>query len=307
MTRTVRGAFVVAVAGLASIASIPVALAFDLEDYLEAAAEADYAGSQVVIARWDGESLVAVIEVEHAGSLTMLQGGRVVDAGKVFADGSAGSIVVSAWKRYASDRYSASDPVAARRLGRDAESVAILEDDGAVRAKIVFDEETGAALTTEIYDGDGRLFRLSTMMQFDSTPWKAYAIDKSDEGISDVLLSIDTTKLPDDAAGYRLADMYSGPDDVVQAFYTDGLFSFSLFELERQAEQFEDAVGFEIDGRDYKRLATATDVWVSWQAGGSTYLLVGDLPPDHLEEVLVELPQPSALNIFRRFWRGIFG
>jgi hypothetical protein len=303
----VRGSVIGVVAVAASLAMTTHALAFDLEDYLKDATEADYAGSQIVVSRWDGESLASVIEVEHAGTLTMLEDGKMIDAGKVFGEGNAGSIVVSAWRRYAGDRYTASDPIPVRRLGRDAESVAILEDGGAVRARILFDIDTGAALTTEIYDGDGHLFRLATMLQFDPTPRKAYAVDKREHDISDVLVSVDTEKLEDDAAGYQLSDTYTGPDDVVQAFYTDGLFSFSLFELDGDAEQFDDAVKVEVGGREYKRLATATDVWVSWESGGTTYLLVGDLPPDHLDAVLLDLPRPDAPNIFKRFWRGIFG
>jgi hypothetical protein len=36
-------------------------------------------------------------------------------------------------------------------------------------------------------------------------------------------------------------------------------------------------------------------------------VLVGDLPPDHLEAALGELPMPSRGNIFSRLWNGIFG
>ena len=62
-----------------------------------------------------------------------------------------------------------------------------------------------------------------------------------------------------------------------------------------------------VDGAEYRWLLTPSDLWLHWVGEGETYVLVGDLPPDHLEEVLRELPRPSQGNILARIWRGLFG
>jgi hypothetical protein len=36
-------------------------------------------------------------------------------------------------------------------------------------------------------------------------------------------------------------------------------------------------------------------------------VLVGDLPPDHLLAVLVDLPEPGDRAIFVQLWRRLFG
>jgi len=124
-----------------------------------------------------------------------------------------------------------------------------------------------------------------------------------------VMPTAEPGSLPAEAAGYRRADTYAGPDETIQAFYTDGLFSFSIFESERgeRPEAFDDATRFEVEGETYRRLVTPSHVWVHWQAPNRSYLLVGDLPPDHIEQVLTELPEPGNRGLFVRMWRRLFG
>jgi hypothetical protein len=62
-----------------------------------------------------------------------------------------------------------------------------------------------------------------------------------------------------------------------------------------------------VDGAEYRWLLTPSDLWVQWSGEDLTYVLVGDLPPDHLEQVLREMPRPSSGNLFARLWRGLFG
>ncbi len=110
-------------------------------------------------------------------------------------------------------------------------------------------------------------------------------------------------------AGYRLADSYTGPDEVVHSFYSDGLFSFSLFEVEGEVgdDLFGGARSMEVDGSKYRVLVRPAQMWVHWTTPDSSYVLVGDLPPDHLEQVLAELPRPRQRNFFARLWNGLFG
>jgi hypothetical protein len=108
---------------------------------------------------------------------------------------------------------------------------------------------------------------------------------------------------------YLRMDTYQAPGGALQAFYSDGLFSFSLFESPRSdtPAAFDRATRFEVAGESYRRLVMPSDVWVLWHAPDRTYLLVGDLPPDHLEQVLVDLPEPGDRAWPVRWWRRLFG
>jgi hypothetical protein len=44
-----------------------------------------------------------------------------------------------------------------------------------------------------------------------------------------------------------------------------------------------------------------------WNSPDTTLALVGDLPPDHIEQVLAELPKPGIRIWFRRIWARFFG
>ena len=48
------------------------AFAEDLEDYLEKAADADYAGTRVVVTVWQGRSVAEMTRVEHSSDVVML-------------------------------------------------------------------------------------------------------------------------------------------------------------------------------------------------------------------------------------------
>jgi negative regulator of sigma E activity len=182
-------------------------------------------------------------------------------------------------------------------------------EDGLVRARIVFDLDTRVPLLTEIFDGEGELFRYSAMIDFDSNPSLRYADLAPTAGEYDVMLPAESATMPPTAAGYVRADTYGGPDTTVQTFYTDGLFKFSIFEIVGDAspERFEAAGVLEVNEATYLQLVTPSELWVMWSAAGSTYVLVGDLPPDHLALVLAELPQPDGDGLFNRIWHGIFG
>ena len=120
------------------------------------------------------------------------------------------------------------------------------------------------------------------------------------------MLPVDSETLPMQTAGYTRADTYAGPDNTVQAFYTDGLFKFSIFEIDGSADLDGFAESTVFDG-DYVQRVDPSELWVAWKRGGSTFVLVGDLPPDHLAQVLTDLPAPDSDSIISRIWRGIFG
>lgn len=286
------------------------AMADDLDDYLEKAAEADYAGRQVVVTVWQGRSIADVVALEHAGGAMMVEddeASTVIGDGKVAVEGSAG-VVLSSWSASPVEgRYTTGAEAAVTRLGRQAKSVTILEGD-MVRARIVFDVATWAPLATEVFDAEGDLFRFAAFTEFDPNPRSVYgAMD--DAGYDyDLVPHLNASSLPGTAGGYVLVDVYAGPGDTAHTFYSDGLFSFSVFEVEpgQARERFAEAETLESHGARYLVLVEPADLWVMWERRDAAYVLVGDLPPDHLDAVLADLPAPRQRNLWDRIL-GFFG
>lgn len=299
----------VATAALMVAAAAP-AHADDLEDYLEMAASGDYAGRRVVVTIWDGVPHSGVFHVEHAGDMTMVEGrdaATIIGGGKV-AVADSGGVALSAWNPpHLAERYRTGEPKPVTLLGREAVEVVVYEQDRP-RAVIVFDTDTWAPLATEIYDDDGEMFRFAAFTELDVRPNKVYAAMR-DERSYDVVTQMGSSNLPATAGGYSRVDAYVDADGVTQAYFSDGLFSFSVFALAGadMSEGFEDTVVMEVDGQPYDVLVNATEVWVRWRTGGGTLLLVGDLPPDHLADVLRSLPAPQAQGLLDRLWSGLFG
>lgn len=301
------------VAGFVFVSSIQGAGAAELEDYLTQADDATFAGRQATWCSYGGHTEFSVVSVEHAGSLVMVESAgyaEMVGGGRYSVVGEMSSgVAISDWSSASpADRYQTASALHETRLGREVIVVTIDEDDD-VRARIWFDEETGAALGSEIYDGAGDLFRLSWMLDFDPNPRKIFTMMRDDVSTYDVVVSADAGDLADAVAGYVRVDTYAGPDDSLHAFYSDGLFSFSIFLIEGRAPAgpFTDADVMRVDGSSYRWILTPSDMWVQWDGDGVTYVLVGDLPPDHLEQVLAGFPSPSRGNILARFWHGLFG
>ncbi len=310
MTRTSRLLLVAALTSLlVSTLASPAAAADTLEDYLAEAEEAEYEGRRLVMTSWEDTTEIGVYDVTHTGDVTLLGDGQTqVSSGKVAA-GDAGGVAVLGWSPATlADRYRVVEVGEVERLGRSAQAIEVYEGDR-IRASIVFDDVTGAPLLTQMFDGAGDVFRYSAMLEFDDQPNLVYREMATTGRDYDVLVPAGESQLPAAVSGYSRTDTYGGADDWLQSFYSDGLFSFSVFEAEGSVtlNQFGDAGTFEADGVEYALLVRPTEVWVTWRSGGTTFVLVGDLPPDHLEDVLERLPSPDRPNFLKRLWRGLFG
>jgi hypothetical protein len=290
----------------------------DLEDYLEHAAEADYAGREIVVTYDPEDTTAGMYDVRQSDGRTMVDSGDdtvMMDTGSVSStssDGYGGIRVTewASWRLHA--RYELGPVTTGTKLGRAVDVVPIVESDR-VRMQLVVDRETGAALQSEVFDGDGDLYRMAVMLDF--VPGRAAPGAPNEEAgagtapSETVVPSTAPDRLPDELGAYWRADSYEGPDDQVHAFYTDGLFSFSVFELDGQADAgaFADADKAKIGEHRYRRLVDPGAVRVFWRSPDRTYVLVGDLPPDHLEDVLAELPEPGRRGVVVRLWRRLFG
>jgi hypothetical protein len=307
-----RAATLLALGGVFSMSAGSAAGAVELEDLLAEAEDAIFAGRQATWCSYGDDTQFSVVSVEHAGSLVMVEGAdsaRMVGGGRYSVIGGSGGIALSDWSTTsASSRYVTASAVSETRLERQVMVVTVEEED-AIRARIWFDEDTGAALGSEVYDGDGELYRLTWMLDFDPNPRKIFTMMRDQESTYDLVVTADAGDLAETVAGYIRVDSYAGPDDSVHAFYTDGLFSFSVFLIDGELAggPFAEADTMQVGSADYRWLLTPSDLWLQWAGGGKTYVLVGDLPPDHLQQVLAELPRPSQGDIFSRIWRGLFG
>ncbi len=311
MSRSLLRLIPVAVLAAAVVAAtVAPAAASDLDSYLEQAEASSYAGRQATWSTLDGVTTFGVVSVEHAGPMMMVESGSgetMIGAGRVF--GSSGAVVIHGWSAgELSDRYQMAEPQSVNRLGREATLLTVMEGD-TTRARIWLDDATSAPLGSEVYDGSGSLFRLSSMLDFDPNPTRLYSALRDGGGDFDVALPSDRSSLPATADGYTRLDVYTGPGNAVQAFFTDGLFSFSVFEVEGNVDTAPFSAGstVNINGSKYLRLLAPSEVWVVWRSGSMSYVLVGDLPPDHLAEVLGELPRPDRANLLHRIWNGLFG
>jgi hypothetical protein len=288
------------------------AIADELSEYLEDADAAAYSGTRLVSTSWDGIESMGIMEVQHVGGLTMVGSGQsytMVGHGKVRAVGSSGVSIEYANRSElpVAHGYVLTHGGMAVRAGRPISVIEVHEGE-LLRMRMKVDAATRAPLETEVYDDEGAVFRYSTMVEF--SPETPDIDDYVDDGEYYMMLPLEQAQLPGELGRYQLVDAYSGPGDAEQGFYSDGLFRHSLFTISGRASLktlAPDGQTWMLDGFTYVRMVTPTEVWVFWNSPDATYALVGDLPPDHIEAVLAELPRPGQRNWFSRMWQRLFG
>jgi len=286
----------------------------NLEDYLETAASAEFHADGIVMCTWGTDSVAATYEITRTNGMSMVRGpsGDLMLVDGLMAvesgDGWYAVEVGEAAEWVLADRYSLGEAIPTTRLGRPSSRLVVYEDD-VPRVRFVVDDASGVPLVTEVLDGEGRVFRLATLVDFQSGPSEEPAMPESYGTMQMLVPTSAVGDLPPFLAGYRRADTYGEPHGVLQGYYSDGLFSFSVFESKRgkTPDVFMTATVFTVDGSAYRRLVTPSNVWVQWHGPNRSYVLVGDLPPDHLFAVLRELPAPGDRGFIIRLWRRLFG
>lgn len=286
----------------------PASAADELETLLETAHVAEFSGRQLVMTEWNDVAALETFDIQQSGGVALVTGaGGEVYVGRGRVLSRLESAAVDNYSQPMVDgRYEAVDLVDVTYLGRAAKQLDVYEDD-VLRVSVVFDVETGAAMTTEVFSDDGDRFRTAYMMSFSPRISLPLPLVGKLQGEFEVLLPEAPDRFfPASAGGYLRADYYVAEDDTAHAFYSDGLFSFSVFRVDGTVTMGDlDDLQFEREGTQYSVRVSATDLTVVWQADGNTFVLIGDLPPDHLEAALDELPHDSGL--LSRLWRGLFG
>ncbi len=290
----------------------PSAWAGDVDHLLEAAKDATYSANRVTVSVWGDQAQVTEQWVEHwsEGEIVKTKsvwsaygGGRAVTMGAA----TGGIAFVTQESMPASKRYSIGNVTEVKHLRRECKRVEIMEGE-TLRAVLLVDKRSGAVLHTEIYNDQGRIFR--TIALDDFRPYRMYSMPDDPSSVPvEIVMHSEAEGLPSVIAGYELVDVFPGPSGSQQGFYSDGLFSFSLFAMSRRTvvSGFDESMALVTNTGIYDMVPTAQDVRIRWTDDSNNFVLVGDLPPDHARDVLAELPPPDTGNMLARWWRRLFG
>jgi len=303
------------VAIVAVIVVIPasVAAASDLDDLLERSREASYSAEQIIscntpdglrdavvrIAQdrgdiWIGSTAGGDLEVAAgSGGWTLLRGGDAVTTASV--DSSDESV---------EPLYTVDDGMDSQFLGRSAMTYSLIRD-GVLRAELTFDDVSGALVEAMTFLEDGSAFCKRVFISFDATPPNLTSVDPV-EGVGPEDDAVVLTDLPESIEGFERLDLYLDDDGSTFAYYSDGFFSFAVFETPTTVTLPEGVV-VEVGESVYERSFTAGQATYVWETGVGGMALVGDLPPDLHESVLASLPESETRGLLRRLWRSLFG
>ena len=258
------------------------AAADELADVLERARTSTWTATRLSVSVWGDQTSVVRERVEHADGSEMIRVDEtwsMVGNGRQILMGESpkGVAFISTMEPAATGRYAISKVSDCTHLRRGCQFVSISEGD-LVRARMVIDLRTGAPLITYVYDGDGRTFRTVSLSEFAPHRTYEWPEDRTDVPV-EVIMHAESAALPDDLHGYQLVDAFAGPAGSDQGFYSDGLFSFSLFTIASQTrvDGFDAATPMVTDRGAYDVLVTARDTRVHWQGNGDQYVIVGDL------------------------------
>jgi len=312
MTRLGRSVLVGTTFAVAFGVLTPAVTAGELEDIITQAREATYNATRVTKSVWGDQIEVTDQLVEHwsGGELvrtnlswTVSGNGRLVSMGEV----PSGLVFLTAKTTPEIQRYEVGDVTTVKHMHRSALRVEVMEGD-LKRATLIVDERSGAVLLSETFNGQGRVFRTVSLSEF--KPYRMYPEPEEMSSVPvQVIMHSNSDLLPNELAGYQIVDVFPGPGGSEQGFYSDGLFGFSVFAISKRTtiEGFADSMALVTDDGLYEMVPTAQDVRIRWADKDRNYVLVGDIPPDHLEEILTVLPAPGRDSMLKIWWRKLFG
>jgi hypothetical protein len=290
------------------------AWATELDELLEQSREAAYTAEQIIscstpdgvrdavvrIAQSSGEirmtsTVAGDIEVSSGdGGWTLSRQGGVISSASVDSEEMTP----------VEPLYVVEDAGSADFLGREV-TVHQLIRDGVLRAELVFDDETGALVTATTFTASGDTYCERRFVSFDPTDPMLESPDLLEADVLQPRSEVETL-LPESVGGFDRLDFYEDEEGLRFAYYSDGFFSFAVFETptivalpDAKTIQFGEAV--------YQRTFTAGQVTYVWETRSGGMALLGDLPPDLHELVLATLPTPQDPGILRRLWRSLFG
>jgi hypothetical protein len=304
---------VVAIAIALVLMPASTALAAELDELLDDSREASYTAEQVISCSTPDGVRDAVVEISQTpGELHV---GAPVDPDVEVASGYGGwtlvrgdSVVSSAnvesGAEVSANRYAVDGGTPVEYLGREAVLYEMLGD-GVVRAELVFDAEVGALVRVTTFTGDGHVYCERRFISFDpgvagAGAESAAAPDPEAAG------SVADSDLPENLDAFERLDVYEDDEGFVFAYYSDGFFSFAVFQTP-SVVSLEDGTTVSFDSGAYTRAFTPGQATFVWETRTGGMAVVGDLPPDMHEAVLAGLPTSVDPGLFRRLWRSLFG
>jgi sigma-E factor negative regulatory protein RseB len=278
----------------------------------------------VVEVRWrDGDE----VHVQRVGARSRA-GTYVVGRGNNVAVGS-GSVrwaaddgVASRWGRVDGSRPPR--PGAAWHLqlthstyvaGRPTQVVAVRRAGGPVRARFYVDEISGLLVRRDVLSTNGKLLRsvrYTRLVTSDVAP--AVPTVPSAGAVTKITTDVgDEFAVPERVgSGFRLLGRYQHPDGVVQLFYSDGLFSLSVFEqpgLVDWSSLPDGGRSTSVASERARWYASDAGSVVVWGRDGLALTGVSDAPPEALREAVADVTSDSSdpLNDVIDFVLGPFG
>jgi sigma-E factor negative regulatory protein RseB len=203
------------------------------------------------------------------------------------------------------------------------------ESDGELVERLWIDDASGLLLRRETFDGADNPLRMVAYLKLDLRPkgrdvsvrptrGQRPSQQRQQQEVTEVdpvgraALRDAGWTLPDDLPGEFVTEgsfvVQAGQSQPLQTVYSDGLYTVSLFEqpgsLDTDAlpegAQLNEAYGFPA-----YVWPGAVPTRVVWEAGGTTWSLVGDAPPDEMAAMLASLPQPQREGFTDRIRRGL--
>ncbi len=213
-----------------------------------------------------------------------------------------------------------------RTAGRDTTlvEVGLLENDaksspkaGRVTERFAVDDATGLLLRREQLDRRGRVERAVRFVELrEPTPASTsgsggetpHAKGSAPKAINKVNAGADAPRRLGD--GFSLTGRYRAADGSVHFFYSDGIYTASVFEqagdLDRQ-ELPDDATSTEFAGRTLTSYSTPSGTVVVWADDDRVFTLVSDAPKRDLDALLHDLPAPSQAGTATEVARFVLG
>jgi hypothetical protein len=288
------------------------ALATDLDQILEESKEASYGAEQVITCSTPDGARNAVVELSQASG--ELHIGAPVAPDVEVASGFGGwslvrdgDVVNSATVDDAGETpdplYSVDDGTPTDYLGREA-MMYRMTGDGVVRAELVVDAEAGALLRVVTFNADGSVFCERRFVTFDPDP-PAQPDTKSGAEVEASEMGVETD-LPETLGGFQRLDVYRDDEGILFAYYSDGFFSFAVFQTPALVT-VEGGSKVTVGDGAYTRSFGPGQVTYAWETPAGAMALVGDLPPDMHQAVLDGLPAAQDPGLWQKLWRNLFG
>lgn len=289
------------------------AFAAELGDLMDGSREASYTAEQIISCSTPDGVRDAVVRITQSGGELRVSSSLTDDVevavgagrwsmkrdGELVSEASVGE-----GKSTVEPLYTVEEQQAVRFLGRAAMSYLLIRD-GTPRAELVFDDETGVLVDAVTYSVDEEIYCERRFVSLDvASEVPAAQPGQTLDAVPPSVVA--DSNLPEEVAGFERLDQYEDQEGVRFAYYSDGFFSFALFQTATEVP-VSGATTVSLPSGTYQRVFTAGQVTYVWETRDGAAALVGDLPPDLHEAVLAAMPHPHDPGFFRRVWRSLFG